>query len=123
MKQALPFIIGILIVVFQMYRKYQEEQSKALQRQAQLRKQAEKASKTPVVRSNNWQDKYEAAIEERLNPMNEVNRAKFNRKDKKNSNKLPQKPPLEVVELAGAYQFDLKNAIIQQAILNRPNYD
>lgn len=112
MKQLIPLLIGAAYLGFNVYKKFQEEQLKAKKRNPKINK---KMAGYNTVNS--------LPVTDTENPLFEVNRVASARKLKQQSKIQPLKPALEVVELSEKPVFDLRTAIIQQAILNRPNYD
>ncbi len=119
MEKVIPILIALAIFAIQAYKKYQEEQVKAAKRKANMPQPLPVEIQEP---KSNWIDKYEAEKEARLNPLSEVQRVQAQKAKKLKAQHAAIQPKLELIELEAPLAFDLKTAIIQEAILNRPRY-
>jgi len=128
-----PIVIGLLIVagvIYKIYESFKEEQAKAKARMEKLKKQnptpntIEKHPRRPIpqqpmeINKPTSFTKAEKIPREYPDAIERYNRRKVDEKNRKEKLKTTIKPELEVLE--ENVSFDLRNAIIQQAILNRP---
>ncbi|MGH2624214.1 MAG: hypothetical protein ACRDE7_11150 [Sphingobacterium sp.] len=128
-----PIVIGLLIVagvIYKIYESFKEEQAKAKVRMEKLKKQnpiqntIEKHPHRPIqqqpmeINKPTTFTKEERIQREYSDAIERYNRKKVEDKNRREKLKTTIKPELEILE--EGVSFDLREAIIQQAILNRP---
>ena len=130
-----PIVIGLLIVagvIYKIYESFKEEQVKAKLRMEQLKKKqaknqipVEQRSPQPIadrhIEINNpaTLTKQERIHAEHTDAIEKYNRRKVEEKKRREKLKTAIKPELEILD--DGVSFDLRQAVIQQAILNRPH--
>jgi len=128
-----PIVIGLLIVagvIYKIYESFKEEQSKAKLRMEKLKKQAQKTINIPELPNKpthrkdfDFANTNTLSKAERINKENADATEKYERRKamaikQRKELKMQIKPELEILD--DQISFDLRQAIIQQAILNRP---
>lgn len=128
-----PIVIGLLIVagvIYKIYESFKEEQAKAKVRMEKLKKQTKNSVNIPELPSKptyrkgfDFTNPNTLSKAERINKENAEATEKYERRkamaiNRRKELKMQIKPELEILE--DELSFDLRQAVIQQAILNRP---
>ncbi len=141
-----PFGIVLLVVagiIYKIYQSYKEEQAKAKKRLEELKRKHQTVTDYPEFEQKKQPERRPAPVireERRPAPVireerkpepaselpDEVKRLQTQNQQRRNENlkgKLKRLEPVQVEELDKNEHFDLRQAVIQQAILNRPYQD
>lgn len=139
-------------IIYKIYESYKEEQAKAKKRLEDLKRQQQTVTDYPEFEPKRQPDRRPAPVikeerrpapvireERKPKPVNkvenyvdyqelpdEVKRLQTQNQQRRNENlkgKLKRLEPVQVEELDKNEHFDLRKAVIQQAILNRPYQD
>lgn len=141
-----PFGIVLLVVagiIYKIYQSYKEEQAKAKKRLEELKRKHQTVTDYPEFEQKKQPERRPAPVireerrpaqvireERKPEPVSElpdeVKRLQTQNQQRRNENlkgKLKRLEPVQVEELDKNEHFDLRQAVIQQAILNRPYQD
>ncbi len=141
-----PFGIVLLVVagiIYKIYESYKEEQAKAKKRLEDLKRKQQTVTDYPEFEPKKQPERGPAPVireERRPAPVireerkpepaselpDEVKRLQTQNQQRRNENlkgKLKRLEPVQIEELDKNEHFDLRKAVIQQAILNRPYQD